>query len=114
MQEKRSAARVPVQLSVNVEMDQEFYAGVTGDLGYGGVFVVSQTPPMPGTTVRLSIHLPDGSVVSAEGRVRWTRTPDVAEAGRPPGCGIGWRALDDKSTTAVRNFLLSRGVSLEE
>ena len=108
MSEKRSQSRVPVSVQVSLETDYDFYAGTTGDVGYGGVFVATETPPPPGSEVRLAIHLPDGGTVNASGCVRWVRTPDFAEAERPAGCGVAWQSLDRRSLSAVRRFVTRR------
>jgi uncharacterized protein (TIGR02266 family) len=102
MKDKRSQNRIPAAVEVSLTTDHDFYAGTTGDVGYGGVFVVTETPPPPGSEVRLAIHLPDGGTVHASGCVRWVRTPDLAAAELPAGCGIAWQALDRRSLVAVR------------
>ena len=95
MSEKRVDKRVEVAVDVTVETEHNFYAGITGDLSYGGVFVVSDQPPAPGAAVSVSIRLPDGGRIRAQGAVRWVRTPEFATPECPPGCGIAWQALQN-------------------
>lgn len=113
MSDKRSERRIPAAVEVSLETDYDFYAGTTGDFSYGGVFVMTETPPPPGSEVRLAIHLPDGGTVTASGCVRWVRTPDLAEPERPAGCGIAWQALDRRSLVAVRRFVTKRQNQLQ-
>ena len=76
MQDKRRDGRVKAQVRVSLEASHNFYAGITGDVSYGGVFIVTDDPPAPQSEVKVLITLPDGHVVRATGSVRWVRTRD--------------------------------------
>ena len=106
--EQRRHTRMPAAVKVTIETEHDFYAGLSGDLGFGGVFFVSDDPPPPGTAVRLAIRLPTGGTVRAEGCVRWTRAPEFASPELPAGCGVAWRSLDARSAEAVRRFMEER------
>ena len=88
--------RVEVAVDVSMESQHNFYAGITGDLSYGGVFVVTDTPPGPGSAVSVNIRLPDGGRIRAQGAVRWVRTPEFATPECPSGCGIAWQDFEDE------------------
>ena len=90
-----------LQVTVPEDHQHSFYAGTQGEMTYGGVFVELARPPAPGTPVEVAIVLPDGGRVRAHGSVRWIRTPDVATAESPTGCGVAWQAIDRKSVQAV-------------
>jgi len=105
--EKRVGVRKPVRVSVRLETEHDFYAGVSEDVGWGGVFVATDAPPAAGTEVALEIALATGTV-RARGQVRWVRAPSMATIEQPPGCGIAWQALDRRSLAALRRFLQAR------
>ena len=101
----RQDPRVHVALDVALETQQDFYAGITGNLSYGGVFMRTESPPAPGSSVQVDIRLPGGGRIRARGCVRWVREKDTASDDRPAGCGVAWQAIDRRSLTAVRRFL---------
>jgi hypothetical protein len=107
--EKRKSERVRIAVDITAESSHQFYAGITGDLGHGGVFFVSHCPPPTGTPVRVCMRLPAGGRVDAFGIVRWVRTPELAEPGLPPGCGISWEAIGRRSLATLRRLLARAG-----
>jgi uncharacterized protein (TIGR02266 family) len=60
-------------------------------LGAGGLFIETEAPLAPGTSLRVRFRLPGGaSLHSIDGRVTWRHGLDEARAGdsRPSGMGI--------------------------
>lgn len=105
MKDHRLDARLRVAVDVSLETQHNFYAGITGNLSYGGVFMMSDTPPAPGSSVQVEINLPGGGRIRARGIVRWVRAADIASPECPAGCGVAWQAIDRRSLQAVRRFL---------
>jgi Tfp pilus assembly protein PilZ len=98
MSAHREHKRFPASLSVRYSRDggAEEHKAVVDDLGAGGTFVLTQTPPPVGTKVGLSIEVPDGKDVKASGIVAWVKTGPGANAGfgvdfDPPGGDDGRR-----------------------
>ena len=68
----------------------------TLDVSEGGLFVVAERLPEPGSRLRFGLRLGPGSaIVRGIGEVRWRRERD--EEGRPPGAGILMVSLPDDS-----------------
>ena len=62
-------------------------------LGAGGMFIETDTPLAPGTTLRLRFRLPGGETLHAiEARVTWQHQEANARAGevRPGGMGVAF------------------------
>ena len=100
--------RMTFDVKVPQDHEQNFYAGVQGDMAYGGVFVEMAKPPEPGEAVEVAITLPDGGRVRVHGAVRWIRTSDLATESCPAGAGIAWQAIDRRSVLAVRRYLAQK------
>jgi uncharacterized protein (TIGR02266 family) len=84
--DRRRLPRHPVRLDVDLRTGEAFLYSRTSNLSELGVFVVSATPPAPGTRVHLRFGpLPDGRPLEIEGEVRWI---DRGGGGREPGMGL--------------------------
>lgn len=99
--ERRDAPRAGVSAQVRIH-GAEDWAGVykTGDLSASGAFLVSDSPPPRGLTVRIDLEL-DGSttVQGVEALVVHVR----AEASDPSarGCGLMFIRLDKDAAAAL-------------
>jgi uncharacterized protein (TIGR02266 family) len=111
--EKRDHVRVPLVLEVSLYSESCFYAGVTRDLGQGGIFVATDNPPVKGTVVRLTLHLPGRACTfPIEGEVAWIRHPWATCEGAPAGCGIKWRRLSEAAAQAIAEFVFAEARDL--
>lgn len=99
------------ELEVTPAGDEDFYAGISGEITHGGVFLPIADPPPPGTEVRVAITLPGVGMVHCLGRVRWVRLPDAVGADGRPGCDVAWQTDDPRSRGAVRRFLAARNAA---
>ena len=81
-------------VEVSPEHQQNFYAGMKGEVAYGGVFHVVDEAPAIGAPMAVDITLPDGGRIRAQGSVRWVRTPELATVDCPAGCGIAWQTME--------------------
>jgi uncharacterized protein (TIGR02266 family) len=103
--ERRSASRVEVEAEVSLASDSQFFAGLTGNLSTGGVFVATYRQLPIGCRVVMQIVLADGEVL-AEGSVRWIREET---SGAPPGLGIAFDGpLGADATVRIERFCALR------
>ncbi len=107
---ERHHRRFPADLPVDCRVDEpdevqpERMVSRTHDLGAGGAFIVSSSPPPVGTRVTLTIG-PDsitGQRFSIDGRVAWIRRGNDAR-----GFGVKFDAKGDHDMARLR-FLLRR------
>jgi uncharacterized protein (TIGR02266 family) len=106
--EDREEARVGVDLTVTVDSDSNFYAGVASNLSAGGIFVATHIVHPVGTRFNLSLHLGDNlGVVRGVGEVRWIRAADDA-AGLFAGLGIRFLTVDGDGAERITRFLSKR------
>jgi Tfp pilus assembly protein PilZ len=107
---ERTHRRFPAELPVDCRVDEvdevlpDRVVSRTHDLGAGGAFIVSNTPPPVGTRVSLTIG-PDrltGQRFSIDGRVAWIRRSEHTH-----GFGVKFDPKGDHDTARLR-FLLRR------
>jgi uncharacterized protein (TIGR02266 family) len=103
--ERREGPRFAVALEVTLSSDSQFFAGITGDIGQGGLFVSTYRTLPVGSEVELTFTLPTAAVVKTLGTVRWVR---AASAGAPPGLGISFNALSSADRAHVEAFCVAR------
>lgn len=103
----RQHSRFAVDLDVTVGSDHNFYAGFAENLSAGGVFIATHKLKPAGSTIELSINLPDGVTVKAVGEVRWIRVFND-QSDTPPGMGVKFLEIDDSSVAAIGQFLSRR------
>ena len=103
--ERRDGDRVAIALDVVFEGDSQFFAGITGDIGRGGLFVCTYRTLEIGTLVDLSFTLPGGAKIETKGCVRWLRP---ASAGAAPGIGVSFEALSAEDHTLIDEFCAQR------
>jgi Tfp pilus assembly protein PilZ len=108
---ERTHRRFPAELPVDCRVDEldevhpELMRSRTRDLGAGGAFIVSNTPPPVGTRVNLTIG-PDavtGQRFSIDGRVAWIGWLRRGEEAR--GFGVKFDAKGDHDTARLRLLL---------
>lgn len=105
--QRREHQRFGVDLDVSLGSEHNFYSGFAENLSAGGVFVATHQLRPVGEKVEVCIHLPDGSEVRAMSEVRWVRTFNI-ESDMPPGLGLRFTELDERSNAAVERFLKQR------
>jgi uncharacterized protein (TIGR02266 family) len=112
--EQRVHPRAALSVEVGLHTHDNFYAGVSGDVSAGGIFVATYDPPPIGQEVELTIALPDAQPIVAVGEVRWLREQSAALDGNSPGCGIAWRRITPEALDAIRRFVAQRDTLLFE
>lgn len=103
----REHSRFTVDLDVTVGSDHNFYAGFAENLSAGGVFIATHKLKPAGSTIELSVNLPEGVTIKAVGQVRWIRVFNE-HSDTPPGMGVRFLEIDDSSVAAISEFLSRR------
>lgn len=111
MSAHREHKRFPASLEVRYTRDgaAEEHKGVVDDLGAGGTFVLTQSPPAVGTKVALTITVPGTKDVHASGIVAWVKTGPGANA----GFGVDFDPLDGDDGRRLRALLRKASESAE-
>jgi uncharacterized protein (TIGR02266 family) len=87
-------------LDVSWTSESHFYAGLSGDVRTGGLFVATYAPLAVDTRVELQFELPTGSV-RATGTVRWQRRENE---GGVPGMAVALDDVEPESVRAIERF----------
>jgi uncharacterized protein (TIGR02266 family) len=103
-QDHRAHTRVVVAVAVGLETESHFFAGLSGDVSEGGVFVQTYRDLPVGSPVEVQFDLPDAQL-QAHGRVRWHR--DSSDSS-PPGVGIAFEELAEKDRRVIQRFCQRR------
>jgi uncharacterized protein (TIGR02266 family) len=99
--------RLEVILAVSVESESNFYAGFTENLSECGVFVATHAPLEIGSTVELSLKLPENETIRARGTVRWLR-PHAESSSMVPGMGVRFDRLSSHDSARIQAFCEAR------
>jgi uncharacterized protein (TIGR02266 family) len=102
--ERRIAPRYAAEIQVTLTSESQFFAGITGDISTGGVFIATYEERPIGTVFELTFTLPRATV-TARGTVRWVRP---VSSGAIPGLGIVFDDLPEESRDAIQSFCRSR------
>jgi uncharacterized protein (TIGR02266 family) len=99
-EEHRAHERVVVSVAVGLGTESHFFAGLSGDVSKGGVFVQTYRDIPVGSDVEVLFDLPDGQL-RTHGRVRWHR--DNSDSS-PPGVGIAFEELRTDDWRLIQRF----------
>ena len=102
--ELRAAPRRQVEVDVGIHSDSHFFAGLTGDVSRGGLFVATYAELAVGARVTLDFELPNGRVV-ADGIVRWHRS---ARDHHSPGFGVQFERVEPGMLKLIERFCQAR------
>ncbi|MFW6050171.1 MAG: PilZ domain-containing protein [Myxococcota bacterium] len=102
---ERAAAAPDLAVQVDQVSHHNFYAGFSGDIDEGGLFVVTYDVLPPGETLRVEIRLPQESPITTRAVVGWTRGHT---AGAEPGMGLRLLDLDGRAREAIQRFMARR------
>jgi uncharacterized protein (TIGR02266 family) len=93
-----------IEVEVSLTSEAYFYAGLTGDVREGGVFVPTYELMPIGSEIDVDIQLPR-CTFRACGRVRWVRE---AKDGYASGLGIAFETLDASDHARVEELCRHR------
>jgi len=104
MPDRRSSPRVVIEVEVSMTSESNFFAGLSGDVSSGGIFVQTYEARSIGTKLDLIFALPDGPV-HARGVVRWTQEK---REGVEPGLGIAFETIEAADRARIEAFCKAR------
>jgi len=104
-QEIRNHRRVPLEVEVSMSSESQFFAGITGNISEGGLFVCTYQRLAIDQRVEINLVLESGDSISAQGRVRWVRE---ASDHACPGIGIEFDEIDPGALSAIDRFCSAR------
>jgi uncharacterized protein (TIGR02266 family) len=104
VEDLRTAPRKKLEVDVGIRSDSHFFAGLSGDVSKGGLFVATYAEVPLGGKVVLDFELPNGPVL-VEGTVRWQR---VATDNAPPGIGIQFENVEPAMLALIERFCKAR------
>jgi uncharacterized protein (TIGR02266 family) len=102
--ERRSAVRRKLEVEVSLTSESNFFAGLSGDVSSGGIFVSTYELRPVGTKLDLVFSLAE-TVIEARGTVRWVQEPreDVS-----PGMGVKFDQLAEHDRRKIEAFCQER------
>ena len=102
---RRVTGRSVLEVDVGLVSDSNFYAGITMDVGTGGLFVATYQIQPVGTPIAVSMVLPDGHAIWAKGEVCWVSEPrpDVTDDA-VPGMGVRFTHIEPGDLAAIEQF----------
>lgn len=103
--DRRRLPRVELEVDIGVHSETNFYAGFSGDVSEGGIFIATYKPLAIGTKTTVSFVLPGGHHVVTEGEVSWVREAawDVT-----PGMGVTFTGLSDYDRQYIQWYAQQR------
>jgi uncharacterized protein (TIGR02266 family) len=102
--DRRAAERIHLEVEVTLGSESQFFAGLTGDISTGGLFVQTYSLRPVGSRVLVAFSLPTGEV-KTPGVVRWVRR---AAEGTEPGLGIAFESLRSSERESIEAFCKTR------
>lgn len=83
-------------------------AGVTCEIGGGGIFIETSSPPPIGTTLTLELALPDdpANPISAHGQVAWVRAEEQRHV-LYPGMGVQFTEISGEHRARIVKMVKS-------
>jgi uncharacterized protein (TIGR02266 family) len=98
--------RLFAQLDLHTESN--FFAGFSGDLTDGGLFIATYERLRIGEAVHVELSMPGGQFVWVEGRVAWLREPKGHQVELVPGAGIVFERTCEDFSRAAAHFMRRR------
>jgi len=100
-EERRSSARIPVEMWVEESTERELYFQRGANISVGGIFLERTIPHVRGTVVTLQFTLPnDTSPLKVKGEI-----VNVGEATTELGMGIKFLDLADDDRQRIHSFI---------
>jgi len=107
----RRDKRTPIALKVRFKSAtvSEFIDHYSSDISKGGIFIKSKSPMPVGTLLKFEFQLRDNSpLIQGVGRVVWKREDNNTRPDLPPGMGIKFIKMDERSRQIVNRIVSGR------
>ena len=109
MNEVRRAARIPIDVEIDIHSESNFFTGFAANISSGGLFVATHTPAKIGERVVVKFSLPNHpEAMEAEGMVRWIRDFNPLHPDIHPGMGLQFVDLSPDVQRETERFLDER------
>ena len=93
-----------MELRVEYERLNQFFADYTRNISQGGLFIRTQKPLEPGKVLTFRITVPKlEEPFVLRGSVRWVITPDQASEDDPAGMGIAFLYGSERERIAIES-----------
>ncbi len=106
--ERRARLREAVEVDIGLHSETNFWSGFADDISEGGLFVATYDVLPIGRELTVSFVLPDGSQVTAGGRVAWIREPTTMDSDLHPGMGVELTEIDAEGAAAIERYMKRR------
>jgi type IV pilus assembly protein PilZ len=111
--DRRRELRAPIELKVEYQRLNTFFADYTKNISRGGTFIATDRPLPIGTEFVFALGLPSvKEPLRLRGKVMWTTTEEESSKANPPGMGIEFLWRDDTERTqmerAVEDLIVSQ------
>ncbi len=108
MAEKRNIHRRKKRLKLRFGLETPERMAFTEDISEHGLFIITGQPEKPGSLLQLELQLPDGTMVRAQGRVRWAKKVPAQLVRVAKKGGMGVRLLSfEAGEEAYRQLIAS-------
>jgi Tfp pilus assembly protein PilZ len=109
IENRRRHARAPLVVAVGIDSENNFYAGITGDVSEGGVFLATDGVLTLGSSIEMTLTLPGfGRSHLCRAQVRWIQE----SRGAVTGYGLEWVYLPGEALTDIHAFVNERDTLL--
>jgi uncharacterized protein (TIGR02266 family) len=105
----RNYSRSPLAATLRYTMPgSNNSAGVTCEIGGGGIFIETSSPHQIGTILTLELALPDdpANPITAQGQVAWVRAEEQRHV-LYPGMGVQFTEISDESRARIVKMVKS-------
>ena len=104
----RAGRRVTVRFRPEGAPVTDAIAAHTHDIGVGGAYIATERPAAVGCRLELEIDVPGQSTaIALSAEVRWVTNADRLLAGREPGMGVKFAALEVDALLALSDYFAS-------
>jgi len=104
--ERRSAARAPIELRVEYKRLNSFFADYTRNISKGGSFIRTDRALPVGTEFVFCLVVPRmQNPLRLAGKVVWTVGLEEATEEQPPGMGIEFQYRDEEQRKAIESWV---------
>ncbi len=109
VENRRRHHRAPLVVTVGIDSENNFYAGITGDVSEGGVFLATDGILTLGSSIEITLTLPGfGRSHLCRAQVRWIQE----SRGAVTGYGLEWVYLPSEALIDIRAFVNDRDTML--
>jgi len=104
--DNRQSARADFEVSIDVQSEDNFFAGITMNISSGGLFIATDTPLPIGEEVRVRFTVPTlREEVDIMAVVRWLRAPKAGDKDTPGGMGVEFKDLPPHVAKGIDDFI---------